>query len=152
MAQEIKAPNLYPVKEFKIFLGGSIEQDRAKPWQKRVVSMFKDQKAIILNPRRDQWDDTWRNVASSKPFRQQVIWELGALEAADAIIMYFDPATKSPISLLELGLFAHTDKLYVVCPSGFWRKGNVDIVCGRYGIKQYSSLTKAVQAVKSKIK
>lgn len=116
--------------------------------------MFKDQPdtVVILNPRRDAWDASWKNVASNKQFRQQVEWELEALENSDAILMYFDPATKSPISLLELGLFAHTDKLYVVCPSGFWRKGNVDIVCGRYGIKQYSSLTKAVQAVKSKIK
>ena len=56
--------------------------------------------------------------------------------------MYFDPNTKSPISLLELGLFAHSKKLIVCCPEGFWRKGNVDIVCDKYGIPNYDSLEK----------
>ena len=56
--------------------------------------------------------------------------------------MYFDPNTKSPISLLELGLFAQSKKLIVCCPEGFWRKGNVDIVCDRYNIPNYDSLEK----------
>jgi hypothetical protein len=56
--------------------------------------------------------------------------------------MYFDPATKSPISLLELGLFAKTGKLIVCCSEGFWRKGNVDIVCKRYGVMQVENLDK----------
>ena len=59
-------------------------------------------------------------------------------------MMYFDPSTKSPISLLELGLFARTGKTIVVCPDGFWRKGNVDIVCERYGVKVAHSLEEAV--------
>jgi len=50
--------------------------------------------------------------------------------------MHFSPETKSPISLLELGLYANSDKLIVSCPAGYWRKGNVDIICERYGIKQ----------------
>ena len=41
---------------------------------------------------------------------------------ADIIIMYFAPHSQSPISLLELGLYAKTDKLMVVCPEGYWRK------------------------------
>ena len=52
--------------------------------------------------------------------------------------MYFDPNTKSPVSLLELGLYAHTGKLRVCCPDGFWRKGNVDVICARFGIKTLS--------------
>lgn len=165
VAREIKAPNNFPhIEFFNIFLGGSIEQDIAKPWQKRVVSMFKDEPdtVVLLNPRRESWDPTWKNVKTNKAFRQQVEWELEALETSDVILMYFDPATKSPISMLELGLFAHyprdivfyqdavkaASKLHVICPPGFWRKGNVDIVCERYGIQQYSSLTKAVQTIK----
>jgi hypothetical protein len=73
-------------------------------------------------------------------FREQVEWELTALEKADLIAMYFDPATKSPVSLLELGLFARTGKMIVCCPEGFWRKANVDIVCENYGVKQVESL------------
>ena len=54
--------------------------------------------------------------------------------------MYFDPETKSPISLLELGLFANSGKIHVICPEGFWRKGNVDIVCDEYNIPMYKDL------------
>lgn len=54
--------------------------------------------------------------------------------------MYFDPSTKSPISLLELGLYARAGKMIVCCPDGFWRKGNVDIVCFRHKIKQVQTL------------
>jgi hypothetical protein len=56
------------------------------------------------------------------------------LDSSDIIVMYFDPNTKSPISLLELGLYAASGKLIVCCPEGFWRKGNVDIVCQRYKV------------------
>ena len=62
------------------------------------------------------------------------------MEDATHIVMYFDPTTKSPISLLELGLHASSGKLTVCCPEGFWRKGNVDIVCKRYGVPMVKSL------------
>ena len=63
--------------------------------------------------------------------------------------MYFDPKTKSPISLLELGLFSRSDKLMVICPDGFWRKGNVDIVCEKYNIKNVLNLKDAIKIIKS---
>ena len=46
---------------------------------------------------------------------------------------YFSPETKAPISLLELGAFKDKECI-VCCPEGFYRKGNVDIFCARYGI------------------
>lgn len=57
-----------------------------------------------------------------------------ALDIAQVIFMYFDPATKSPISLLELGLHAADGKMIVCCPQGFWRRGNVKMVCERFDI------------------
>ncbi len=51
--------------------------------------------------------------------------------------MFLEKNSKSPISLLELGLFADSGKLLVCCEEGFWRKGNVDIVCQRKGIKTF---------------
>lgn len=70
-------------------------------------------------------------------------WQEIAKTRLDWILMYFDPATKSPISLLELGLFANSGKLVVVCPDAFWRKGNVDIVCDTYQIMQQDTLMDA---------
>jgi len=39
-------------------------------------------------------------------------------------------------------------KLIVVCPEGFWRKGNIDIVSDRYNIKQVATLEEAVEILK----
>lgn len=65
--------------------------------------------------------------------------------------MYFDPKTKSPITLLELGLFARSQKLIVYCPTGYWRKGNVDVVCERYNVHQVVTFSDLVAEVKRKL-
>jgi hypothetical protein len=167
MAIEIQAPKSFS-KYFShnyitIFAGGSIEMDMAKPWQRRLVSAFKDyDDVVIINPRRTSWNNSWKQVAKDKNFRKQVEWELTGLEDCDLAIMYFDPATKSPISLLELGLFGTRSrwnpdtkktlsKMHVVCPAPFWRKGNVDIVCERYDIPAFKTLGAAVKAIKLKL-
>jgi len=62
------------------------------------------------------------------------------LDAADIVVMYLAPGTKAPISLLELGLCARTGKLRVCCPEGFWRRGNVEMVCERYQIPLSATL------------
>lgn len=130
-----------------LFLAGSIEQGTAEEWQMRVVLYLADKNVILLNPRRTDWDSSWTQSKDNPQFREQVEWELNGLEMANKILIYFDPATKSPISLLELGLHAHPQsathgsKLIVCCPEGFYRKGNVDIVCERYGVTQIKHLT-----------
>jgi hypothetical protein len=164
MPQEFLAPdqeykNYLNSQHFHIFLGGSIEQDTAKPWQKRIRTAFKDPQydnVVLLNPRRPHWDPSWKNVKSNAKFREQVLWELQALRDSDYIIMYFDPATKSPISLLETGIHIQSfnprhlgKKLMVVCPRGFWRKGNVDITCEFYGGKVYSSMKQVIETLKT---
>jgi hypothetical protein len=141
--QIIKAPNSLIFNENytkKLFLAGSIEMGNAIDWQGEICEALKNTKFIILNPRRDDWDKTWEQKIDNPKFREQVQWELNAMDEANIIAMYFDVNTKSPISLLELGLFARSGKLIVYCPFGFWRKGNVDIVCRRYSIKQCISL------------
>ncbi len=131
--------------DIKIFLAGSIEMGTAENWQDKVTRLFEGQSVTILNPRRDSWDSSWKQTKDSLDFKQQVDWELNALDKSDYIIMYFDPSTKSPISLLEMGLYAKSGKLLVVCPEGFWRKGNVDIVCETYGAKQFETLDELIK-------
>ena len=145
----IKAPNKikHRIGEELIFLAGSIEMASAENWQARITKGLSGN-VVILNPRRDDWDSSWEQSMDNPQFREQVEWELEAMEKAHIILMYFDPNTKSPISLLELGLFARERKLVVCCPEGFWRKGNVDIVCQRYGVEQVSSLDALVNSVK----
>ena len=69
------------------------------------------------------------------------------LEKADKIIVYFDPETDAPITLLEFGKYANSGKLIVCCPKGFWRKGNVDIVCERENIKQVDTLEELIKTL-----
>lgn len=130
-----------------VFLAGSIEQGRAELWQERVAHTLRDRGGTLLNPRRPEWDASWRQSIDEPRFREQVEWELDAQERCDSILMYFDPATKAPITLLELGLFARSGKLSVACPDGFWRKGNVQIVAARYGIPLHESLHESLDSM-----
>ncbi len=67
--------------------------------------------------------------------------------------MYFDPDTKSPITLLELGLIVRDKptRLIVYCPEGFYRKGNVDIICRKYKITNCISWQDFVNEVKQNL-
>jgi len=130
----IKASNSFCDEERPfVFLAGSIEMGVAENWQDIISDKLKLYRGTILNPRRDDWNSSWIQSIENEQFRQQVEWELNGLEAADFIVMYFDITTKSPITLLELGLFCRRLNLIVCCPSGFWRHGNVEIVCKKYG-------------------
>lgn len=107
MKKIYKAPEEIPLQsDIKtIFLAGSIEMDKAINWQKRCEELLQDD-YIIFNPRRNEWDSSWSQTIENDNFKEQVNWELHALEKADIIIMYFAGNTMSPISLLEFGLYA----------------------------------------------
>ncbi len=146
----IKSPSAIPVKDtrLKIFLGGSIDMGNAENWQAKFERELSNYNVILLNPRRDDWNKEWQPISTDKNFREQVEWELSALECSDIIVMYFAPNSQSPISLLEFGLYAKTNKLMVVCPKGFWRKGNVDIVSERYNVTTFDTLDEMVVELK----
>lgn len=154
--QEIQAPNSFKhINDFQtcsIFLAGSIELNSAEEWQKRIINELNGYDVALFNPRRDDWDNTIKQSADDPRFSEQVNWELDALNASSLIILYFDPNTKSPISLLELGLYASRGNMIVCCPDGFWRKGNVEIVCSRYKIPFYDTLDNLIIKVKDILK
>jgi hypothetical protein len=152
-ANVIKSPNRPIVADWKnVFLAGSIEMGSAENWQDKVISSNKLM-VNFYNPRRDNWDCSWEQDINNPHFYEQVTWELDMLDKADIILMYFDPNTKSPISLLELGLYAcgGSKSIIVCCPDGFWRKGNVDIVCQRYRIPMFTNLETALVELKNRI-
>jgi len=105
----------------------------------------------ILNPHRPDWDDTWKQDISDTRFKEQVDWELDMLKAADVIAMFFDPASLAPICMLELGLFAGSGKMIVACPEGFWKRGNVQVVCQRYDIELLDSLEALIERLMEKL-
>ena len=123
----------------------------AENWQAVVVARLATLDVTILNPRRDDWDVSWRQALDDARFRGQVEWELDGLERADVIAMWFAPATRAPVTLLELGLFARSGKLIVGCPEGFWRRGNIEVVCARFGIPLHGEFEAFVDAAVSAI-
>ncbi|MDQ8010987.1 MAG: nucleoside 2-deoxyribosyltransferase domain-containing protein [Flavobacterium nitrogenifigens] len=151
MKKIYKAPEEIPLQidSKTIFLAGSIEMDKAVDWQKKCEELLQDQ-FVVFNPRRNEWDSSWSQTIENVYFKEQVNWELEALEKADIIIMYFAENTMSPISLLEFGLYAQSNKMKVVVEENFWRKGNIDIVCERYSIQQFKTLEELIQNLLNK--
>jgi hypothetical protein len=137
-----------------IFLAGSIDMGAAVNWQTQVEEALQDYAVAILNPRRDDFDPTMEQRADNPAFAEQVNWEQDAIRTADFILFYFDPAGKAPITLMELGIVTEMFRQgdgpwpYVCCPDGYWRKGNVDIVCQRAGIKQAGDLAALIQLMR----
>lgn len=122
-----------------VFLAGSIEMGRAEDWQSRLTrALLQHAPAIVVaNPRRESWDSSWEQSIDNPRFKEQVDWELDHLERADLAVFYFQPDTMSPITLLELGkrlAGPRSAQTLVCCPPGFWRRGNVEIVCDRAGL------------------
>ncbi|MDB5194488.1 MAG: hypothetical protein JWN50_502 [Parcubacteria group bacterium] len=154
--QMIHAPHAFDTEREaskpKVFLAGSIEMDTAERWQDGIAEEFSAYDIVLLNPRRPVWDSGIEQSIHNPVFKEQVEWEQRGLKEADVILFYFDPKTKSPISLLELGLFAASGKVFVCCPEGFWRKGNVDIIAKQYGIPIFELLPECIKAVERCIK
>lgn len=144
--------NQNPLKNsIKVFLAGSIEMGAAEDWQMKIEKFLEKENVTIYNPRRDDWDSSWTQEESNPQFNYQVNWEISKLIESDVIFMYFSPQTKSPISLLELGMFSREQKMIVCCPDGFWRKGNVEVVCTRFGIPIFNDFDKAIGSLLSKV-
>jgi hypothetical protein len=56
-------------------------------------------------------------------------------EKANFFIVYFHPATQTLVSLIEFGLSARVPgKVIVVCPEGFCKRYDVQIVSNRFEI------------------
>lgn len=137
MVTEVQAINSYT--HANVFIAGSISYGRAEEWQVRFVRKMKERfdsnkelDLVILNPR--------RRYLPSEPseLENQIQWELDGLASSDFIAMYFDPKTISPITLLELGLFA-TEKIFVCCTPEYYRYQNIKVVAKNTGIPLFHS-------------
>jgi len=152
-AIEVQAPNTFTISQeyLNVFLAGSIEMGKAVEWQKDFIAALSDKPIQFLNPRRDDWDSSWGQTMDDSNFVEQVQWELDSMEKSHMIVMVFDSNTLSPISMLELGLHAKEQKLMVVCPDGFWKKGNIDVTCEFYGINQFNTMDELIEFMRKHI-
>jgi len=149
-------PNKVTYPTYSIFLAGTIDMGKSTDWQQYSINTIESfdiaRELTIYNPRRSDWDSSWKQEITDPQFNEQVNWELDMLEQADIILLYFQKDSLSPISMLELGLFSKHKKMFVCCEEGFWRKGNIDIVCQRNGISTYTELDKMLIDLKEIIK
>jgi hypothetical protein len=134
MAQIYRAPEDTPKWKYipSIFLAGSIDMGKAEEWQLEIEEALKDEKVIIYNPRRLDFDSTAEYSERNPYMNTQIIWELRHLDKAHIIIFYFDPNGKAPITLYELGrvskAVSERKKFGIVlCPKGYWKRANVII-------------------------
>ena len=150
---EIKSPNrdISSTAGLSIFLGGTIDMGEVDNWQQQMVEKLSNYQGIIFNPRRDDWQPDLPKNTANTIFKEQVEWELDHLQQSDMILLYFYPNTYSPITLLELGLYAASGKLVVCCNEEFWRSGNVQIVCERYGVPVFKTEYELLEYIRSKL-
>lgn len=151
--KEFKPPQQIELRsKVSIFLAGTIDMGNSENWQETFKEDFKDFDIDIYNPRREAWDNSLEQNFSNPQFYQQVNWELNALEKSKIIVLNLLPTSSSPISLLELGLFATNKKMYVCCPDEFYRAGNVQIVCDRFNIPLFKNIEELKTTIKNKLK
>lgn len=137
-----------------IFLAGTIDSGDSPNWQRQLYQeMSKEQdlydKVTIFNPRRDEWPDD-----GSDEVIRQIKWEHKHMDEADYIVMNIIGDSKSPISLMEIGMYAQSGKLTVFCPEDFYRFDNVKVVCEKYGIPLHTTneISDIVKEIKKIIK
>ena len=135
--QVIFAPsNKAPRGDKTVFLAGSTNKVEEGDWRERLTTSLSELPITIYNPHRTDWDSSWRESVDFMPYREQTEWELNKQDEADIVAFYFHPETMAAVSLLELGLCARVPgKAVVLCPEGYWKRGNVHIVCERLGIE-----------------
>ncbi|KAF2112493.1 hypothetical protein BDV96DRAFT_454669, partial [Lophiotrema nucula] len=138
--------------ELSLFLAGSIEMGKAIAWQRDMCNRMQHLPITIANPRRGYWDPKAKPQPNDEGFRRQVQWELAALEKADVICFFFDVKTMSPVTMMELGLWAKSKKIVVCCGDGFWRRGNVHITCERYEVPCVDDYSEMVYEVKKMLR
>lgn len=142
----------YDKDSFKIFLAGTIDNGESEDWQSKLIWKLAlytcsndneidlgsgydfslgaedNNDIIVFNPRRDNWNKSF----TEKQLEEQIKWEQDHLDEADLIIMYLADNSKSPISLLELGLYGPDGKMIVFCTENFYRATNVKLTCWKY--------------------
>lgn len=121
-----------------VFLAGTIDNGDSLNWQNKTIIELMNlgiNDIEIYNPRREHWNSN----PSKEEMEYQIKWEQEYLDKADFIAMVLLDDSKSPISLLELGLYTKSNKLIVFCTPNFYRWDNIRLTCEKYNIQLVES-------------
>lgn len=132
--EEIKNKGANKIGAKSVFLAGTIDNGNSLNWQDKTIIELINlgvKNLEVFNPRREHWNPN----PSKEDMEKQITWEQDHLDKADVIAMVLLDDSKSPISLLELGLYAKSNKLIVFCTPNFYRWDNVRLICKKYHIE-----------------
>lgn len=117
-----------------VFLAGTIDNGNSLNWQDKTIIELINlgvKNLEVYNPRREHWNQN----PTKQEIENQIRWEQDHLDSADIIAMVLLDDSKSPVSLLELGLYAKSNKLIVFCTPKYCRFDNVRLTCEKYNIE-----------------
>lgn len=117
---EVQAPQyaVWPTSLPSVFVGGTIDNGKARNWQRDLVSSLRDRcpSVVCLNPRRDEWD--------GGDGARQVAWEMYMQRRSDYKVYWFEPKYLSPVTLAGVAMFG--DKRTVVgCSADYAYRENL---------------------------
>lgn len=126
-----------------VFLAGSIDMGSARNWQQDLIDRFDHHDDVAFyNPRRAEGFSSDQSLENDV-FVEQVNWEIDNIINSGVVVMYITAESKAPISLLEFGFcMAHKKIKNVVVgvEPGFWRRGNIEVMCNRFEIPLHEDL------------
>ena len=132
--EEIKNKGANKIGAKSVFLAGTIDNGNSLNWQDKTIIELINlgvKNLEVFNPRREHWNPN----PTKEEMEKQIKWEQEHLDKANVIVMVLLDDSKSPISLLELGLYAKSNKLIVFCTPNFYRWDNVRLTCKKYHIE-----------------
>lgn len=142
---EVKCPNEWSGEGYSLFLGGGITS--CPQWQPIMVELLKNTDLFLLNPRRDKFDVSQKNIQ-----KEQIDWEFRHLKKSTARLFWFPKETLCPITLFELGKFCEKpEPLFVGCDKDYARREDLEIqlqLARPYSYKVYCTLEDLADAVK----
>lgn len=131
--REYKSPSTFKINTDRvaIFLGGDVTTD----WRTEIIELYGNNNVDILNPVRKNGLNLQTESANNDIFYRQVNWELKYLNLADIVIINIAPYLDNDIGLLHLGLSTKfSDKVVVICPDDYSKRGYVELLCEYYNI------------------
>ena len=151
MANTYYPPNATPESDNpKVFLGGTIDMGNSDDWQTSVIDQCKDYDVDFYNPRRADWDSTWKQSIDDENFNAQVRWELDHINECDVLVFVILADSKSPITLMEIGIAAGLNqRVLICCEQGYWRRGNVEVMADYYSFELFDEIEDLVDVLKN---
>ena len=139
-----------------VFLAGAIDNGTARDWRSELMEYFDGDDRynglVFYNPLADNWDPNLQMSITCERFEQQVNWELDMLRNAFLVVFFFPAESVAPISLFELGFVCdEPDRVMVVAEEGYWRRGNLEVICNRQGIVLGKDLVDMVTWIKEHV-